>query len=41
MGWIGIPQMMLRIGRPGTPITDLPLTPRRPVSAVLDVAPAG
>lgn len=41
MGWIGIPQMMLRIGRPGTPITNLPLTPRRPVSAVLDAAPTG
>jgi hypothetical protein len=38
MGWIGYPQMILRFGRPATPITDLPLTPRRPVADVLDVA---
>ena len=41
MGWIGYPQMMLRVGRPSTPITDLPLTPRRPAAAVLDVAARG
>jgi nitroreductase len=38
MGWVGYPQMILRFGRPTTPITDLPLTPRRPVADVLDVA---
>jgi len=36
MGWVGYPQMMLRIGHPSTPIAELPLTPRRPVAAVLD-----
>jgi nitroreductase len=35
MGWVGHPQMMLRIGYPG--VGDVPATPRRPVSAVLDV----
>ncbi len=35
MGWVGVPQMMLRIGHPtGALLT--PSTPRRPVSAVLD-----
>ncbi len=38
MGWIGYPQMILRFGRPATPITDLLLTPRRPVADVLEVA---
>jgi nitroreductase len=38
MGWIGCPQMILRFGLPTTPITDLPLAPRRPVAAVLDLA---
>jgi nitroreductase len=37
MGWVGYPQMLLRLGRPVSPVTDLPRTPRRPVSAVLDV----
>jgi len=37
MGWVGYPQMMLRVGRPSAAITDLPLTPRRPPEAVLDV----
>lgn len=37
MGWVGLPQMMLRIGWPSGPVTDLPATPRRAVSAVLDV----
>ncbi|MEO6886676.1 MAG: nitroreductase family protein [Jatrophihabitantaceae bacterium] len=39
MGWIGRPQMMLRIGHPASPIIDLPRTPRRPAAEVLDVAP--
>lgn len=38
MGWVGYPQMILRIGRPTSPITDLPRTPRRPVGDVLDIA---
>jgi nitroreductase len=37
MGWIDYPQMMLRIGHPSGPVTELPLTPRRPPSAVLEV----
>jgi nitroreductase len=37
MGWVGYPQMLLRLGRPLSPVADLPRTPRRPVSAVLDV----
>jgi nitroreductase len=41
MGWVGYPQMMLRIGRPSGPITDLALTPRRAPAAVLDVAGPG
>ena len=39
MGWVGYPQMMLRLGHPGGPLADLPVTPRRPVAAVLDVVP--
>lgn len=35
MGWVGSPQMMLRIGYPSAPVTALPRTPRRPPSAVL------
>src|SRR5690606_2312379 len=35
MGWVGYPQMMLRIGRPSAPITELPLTPRRAATTVL------
>jgi hypothetical protein len=38
MNWVGYPQMIVRFGRPMSPITDLPLTPRRPVADVLDVA---
>lgn len=41
MGWIGFPQMMMRIGRPSTSTSELPATPRRPVTAVLDVAESG
>lgn len=41
MGWIGFPQMMLRIGTPIAPVAQLPLTPRRPVSAILEIARAG
>jgi nitroreductase len=35
LGWVGMPQMMLRIGYPGGAAEDLPRTPRREVSAVL------
>lgn len=38
MGWVGYPQMMLRLGYPSAPVTDLPRTPRRPPGDVLDVA---
>ncbi len=41
MGWIGYPQMMLRVGYPSAPAAQLPSTPRRGVSAVLDVTEAG
>src|SRR5919198_155491 len=37
MGWVGYPQMMLRVGYPGGPASDLIRTPRRGVEAVLDV----
>ncbi len=37
MSWVGHPQVMLRVGRPFEPIDRIPLTPRRPVSAVLEV----
>jgi nitroreductase len=37
MGWVGYPQMMLRVGYPMSPTSGLPRTPRRDVSAVLDV----
>jgi len=37
MGWIGYPQIMLRVGYPGGPATALAHTPRREPSAVLDV----
>jgi nitroreductase len=35
MGWIGFPQMMLRIGYPSAPTSELARTPRRLSSAVL------
>jgi nitroreductase len=35
MGWIGFPQMMLRIGYPSAPTSELARTPRRLPSAVL------
>ena len=38
MGWVGYPQMMLRIGYPSAPLSELPLTPRRQPATVLDVA---
>ena len=38
MGWVGYPQMMLRIGYPSAPLTDLPRTPRREPATVLQVA---
>lgn len=36
MGWVGYPQIMLRVGHPSGPSNELVTTPRRPVSAVLD-----
>jgi nitroreductase len=38
MGWIGYPQIMLRIGYPGASTDDLVRTPRREPAAVLEVA---
>ncbi len=38
MGWVGYPQMMLRVGHPIAPGSALPPTPRRPVSTVFEVA---
>ena len=40
MGWIGYPQMMLRIGYPSGPAEELAFTPRRDPADVLDVSPA-
>jgi hypothetical protein len=37
MGWVGYPQMMLRVGYPGAPSTELVRTPRREPAAVLQV----
>lgn len=37
MGWVGYPEMMLRIGYPGAPTTELVRTPRREPAAVLHV----
>jgi nitroreductase len=37
MGWVGYPQIMLRVGHPGAPVDDIARTPRRPPSAVLQV----
>jgi len=37
MGWIGYPQIMLRVGYPGAPTSELVRTPRREPGAVLDV----
>ncbi len=37
MGWVGRPQMMLRVGRPTASTDELPRTPRREPSSVLDV----
>jgi nitroreductase len=36
MGWVGYPQMMVRIGYPGAPVDELVATPRRGPAAVLD-----
>lgn len=38
MGWVGYPQMMLRLGYPAASTADLVRTPRRPVADVLEVA---
>jgi hypothetical protein len=38
MDWVGYPQMMMRVGYPGAPTTELPRTPRREPSAVLQAA---
>ena len=38
MGWVGYPQMMLRVGYPPVAPGQLPRTPRREPAAVLDLA---
>ena len=38
MGWVGYPQVMVRIGYPDRAVAELPATPRRPPGAVLQVA---
>lgn len=38
MGWVGFPQIMVRVGYPGAPLADLMRTPRRDRDAVLHVA---
>jgi nitroreductase len=37
MGWVGAPQMMLRVGYPTAPTAELPRTPRRGPASVLTV----
>ena len=37
MDWVGHPQIMLRIGYPSAPTSDLVRTPRREPAAVLEV----
>lgn len=39
MGWVGYPQIMVRIGYPSGPTSDLVCTPRRGPAAVLSVTP--
>lgn len=38
MGWVGYPQILLRVGYPPGPTSELPYTPRRDPSTVLTVA---
>jgi nitroreductase len=38
MGWVGYPQIMLRLGYPSAPTSELARTPRREPAAVLTVA---
>jgi nitroreductase len=38
MGWVGYPQIMLRVGYPRAPTTEIVRTPRREPSAVLEIA---
>lgn len=38
MGWIGYPQMMLRLGHSSAPLAELVSTPRRAPSAVLGLS---
>lgn len=37
MGWVGHPQIMLRVGYPAAPMTQIARTPRREPSAVLEI----
>ncbi|MGN6607920.1 MAG: Acg family FMN-binding oxidoreductase [Jatrophihabitans sp.] len=37
MGWVGYPQMMMRVGYPTAPTAELAVTPRRSAEAVLQV----
>ena len=38
MGWVGYPQIMLRVGHPTSPVVELPRTPRREPANVLEVS---
>lgn len=37
MGWVGYPQVMLRLGYPSAPVSELPAAPRRGADVVLEV----
>lgn len=37
VGWVGLPQIVLRMGRPVGGEGEAPLTPRRPVGEILRV----
>ena len=39
MGWVGYPQIMMRVGYPNAPLSELATTPRREPSAVLIATP--
>ncbi|HET6878164.1 MAG TPA: hypothetical protein VFH38_11590 [Jatrophihabitans sp.] len=41
MGWVGYPQIMLRLGYPSSPPAQLPATPRRGPDSVLTVRGSG
>ena len=38
MGWVGYPQIMLRVGHPSSPVAELMRTPRREPASVLEIS---